>query len=148
MQSEKINSIGDIDDLMSQIVLDTPPAVSLSHQVMALEVQTILDGQYGADSCSVRILLNFKKLEDMARAHLRRNFDPDKTGEQEQLAFTQFGDDIQIRYPIKADGVVEYQSPMVAPIDQLIAIAERDILVGETRQRRGNALLGFIAEYR
>lgn len=149
MQTNKITSIADIDDLMSQIVLDTPPSVGIQASTLAVEVQSLIDQQYGKDDCNIRILLNFKKLEDMSRAHLRRNFDPEKTGEQEQLAFTKWGDDVQIRYPIKKDGgVVEYESPMVAPVDQLVLIAERDIKVGETRQRRGNALLGFIAEYR
>jgi hypothetical protein len=149
MQSEKINSIGDIDDIMAGIVIETPIAVGIRADTLALEVQTLLDRQYGKDTSNVRTLLSFKKLEDMARAHLRRNFDPEKTGEQEQLAFTEFGDDIQKRYPIKLErSVVEYQSPMFAPVDQLIAIAERDIRVGETRQRRGNALLGFIQQYR
>ena len=145
----KIEAISDIDGIMSDICLSTPSAVSLRADILASDVQGRLNNQYGKDASNIRIMLTFKKLEDMARAHLRRNFDPDKTAEDEQLAFTEFGDDIQIRYPIKLDGgITEYQSPMYAPVDQLEKIADKEITVGETRVRRGLALLAFIKEYR
>lgn len=148
----KISSIDDINDMMSNLVLATAREIPLRADVMASDIAAQLAQQYGADRSMVRSILTLQKLSDMARAHLRRNFDPDATAEQEQLAFTEFGDDIQSRYPIKvveeAKTIVEYVSPMYAPVDQLTDIAEKEIRVGSTRVRRGNALLAFIAEYR
>jgi hypothetical protein len=149
----KIDTVKDIDQIMSGVILATPREIPISAELMASQVMSILNRQYGDDSSAVRVLLARRKLEDMARGHLRRNFDPEVTAEQEQLAFTEFGDDIQSRYPIKTScdegGLkTEYVSPMYAPVDQLTEIAEREITVGNTRIRRGNALLAFIAEYR
>lgn len=148
----KISSIKDINDIMSELVLATAREIPLRADVMASDIAAQLSQQHGPDSSMVRSILTVQKLEDMARAHLRRNFDPEVTAEQEQLAFTEFGADIQSRYPIKVQEesslIVEYVSPMYAPVDQLTEIAEKEIRVGSTRVRRGNALLAFIAEYR
>jgi len=148
----KITSMTDINALMSDLVLSTPREISLRADLMASDIAERLASQYGVDTSKVRSILSLQKLEDMARAHLRRNFDPEVTAEQEQLAFTEFGNDIQSRYPIKvreeSATVVEYISPMYAPVDQLTDIAEKEIRIGSTRVRRGNALLAFIAEYR
>jgi hypothetical protein len=153
MQSNKITAIADVDEIMSEIVMSTPNAVALRADKLASDVHATLIQQYGEDTSNVRAMLSFRKLEDMARSHLRRTFDPDKTAEDAQLAFTEFGDDVQNRYPIsvateEGGKVTEYQSPMYAPVDQLTAIAEKEIEVGTTRIRRGHALHAFIVEYR
>lgn len=150
--SNAIDTLADIDVIMHDICINTPTAVPLRADLMASEMQDRLNSQYGEDGSNVRAMLTFRKLVDMAQSHLRRSFDPDKTAEDEQLAFTEFGDDIQSRYPIKAKGekgtVTEYQSPMYAPAEQLAVIAEKEIRVGSTRVRRGNALMAFLVEYR
>jgi hypothetical protein len=152
MQTNKITAISDVDDIMAGIVMSTPNEVPLRASTMASEVSATLAQQYGSDASKVRYMLTIRKLEDMARGHLRRTFDPDKTAEDAQLAFTEFGDDVQNRYPIKVSegGVLisEYQSPMYAPVDQLREIADREIEVGSTRVRRGHALHAFIDAYR
>ena len=148
-----IDSVKDIDSIMSEITINTPSEVPLSAEIIASDVLNQLALQYGPDSSNVRSMLTLRKLGDMARAHLRRSFDPDVTAEDDQLVFTEFGSDIQRRYPIKATSSegklkTEYQSPMYAPVDQLLAIADGEIRVGNTRVRRGNALIAFVAEYR
>jgi hypothetical protein len=144
-----IESIADIDSILNRICIETPTSVPLVADRMAEEVIKELNSFYGNDTSNVRAMLTHRKVADMARAHLRRSFDTEKTAQQEQLAFTEFGDDIQARYPIKTNGPdVEYQSPMYAPVDQLAEIAEKSIRVGSTHVRRGNALMAFLVEYR
>ena len=148
-----LSTIKDVDYYFDKVCLETPLENGLQPDLLADQVAGLLDVDHGSDPSQLRRQLTQRQLTSMARSHLRRRFDPEKTAHQEQLTFTIFGDDIQARYPITVaeegrDKVVEYQSPFVAPVDQLSEIAIRDIKVGSTRQRRGNALLAFLAEHR
>lgn len=149
---QKIESMNDLESIISSVVFETPLNVPVNITAVATAVMDALNTQYGRDSSHVRVMLSFRKVTDMVRGYCRSQFDP-KEQVDKQIAFTEFGDDIQPRYPVKiktasGDSETEYHSPMAAPVEQLLWHVNMMRKRSQTEQRRSDALEAFIHKYR
>lgn len=147
-----LETSADIESLIARIVSETPENIPVVIKQTAKAVMDALEEQYGPDSSNVRTLLSFEKLTDKVRAHCRSRFDLDKTVDH-QIVMSEFGEDIQPRYPVKVKDMAggkdtEYQSPLYAPREQLEGHIKTMSKRGKTYLRRAEALKAFVDQYR
>jgi len=147
MENKSFETVASVEEYMTDIIARTPIEQDLSADSLARSVSAMLDLQYGKDRSNVRSIFALKQLRQSASAHLRRAYDsPDDEGNQ--LTFSEWGKDIQDRYPVISGGERVYSSPLSAPVDQLEAWADKHKKRGETILRRVVALRGFIKKHR
>lgn len=147
MENKQVESLKDVNDYIADVISQTPMEINVDPDLVTTQVETLLNETYGEDTSNVRSIMTRKQLRQYVMSHCRRAYEkPEDEGNQ--LGFTEWGNDIQDRYPVIENGAHVYASPKYAEVSQLNKWIDTHELQAETLVRRAEALRGFIKKHR
>lgn len=147
MENKQVESLKDVNDYIADVISETPMQINVDPDFVTTQVENLLNETYGEDASNVRSIMTRKQLRQYVMSHCRRAYERPEDDEN-QLGFTEWGNDIQDRYPVIEDGAHVYASPKYADVKQLYKWIDTHELQAETLARRAEALRGFIKKHR